>query len=449
MNLLNHIDLELLIAEGEGYLVEFKSGFSKGFAKEMVAFANASGGRILVGIEDSGELKPIVDQNRLRSQIQDCANNCDPSVVIELQFLKNIIVVHVFEGIDKPYQCAEGFFLRMGANSQKMGRQQLIDFIETEGRIRFEEQIHRRFVFEKHYDPLKLQRFLKLAQISSDHQDAVVLENLGVAERGDSDELLMRNVGVLLFSKNINLLCEQAIVTCGTFEGTERFQIVNRKDYAEDVITNIEMAMHYIRQELRVRYEMKGNPQREEVYEIPLDAIREALVNAVVHRDYMKNGSHVVVEFFDDRLEISSPGGLPKGMNKKDLGRRAVRRNQILASLLQRAELVENMGTGIEKIRRLLAESGGHEPIFEIGDFFTVIFSRQTAQETAQETAQDNTKVKILELFRKNPKYTKSDIMEILGKADGTIKEHISKLKKEGKLVRVGSTKSGHWDVQD
>ena len=79
-------------------------------------------------------------------------------------------------------------------------------------------------------------------------------------------------------------------------DGTERIHVINRKDYQEDLITNIDYVMHFIKQELRVRYEMTGRPQREEIYEIPMDAIREAVVNAVSHRDYFQYGAHTTVE---------------------------------------------------------------------------------------------------------------------------------------------------------
>ncbi|MFH1910760.1 MAG: ATP-binding protein, partial [Pseudomonadota bacterium] len=217
--------------------------------------------------------------------------------------------------------------------------------------------------------------FLKTAGISREIDDEIILENLGVAERIDN-RLRMKNVGVLFFSRSIETLCEQATVTCAVFDGTERIHVINRKDYQEDIITNIDYVMHFIKQELRVRYAMTGRPQREEIYEIPLDAIREAVVNAVSHRDYFQYGAHTTVEVFDDRIELSNPGGLPKGLPPEEFGKRAMRRNQIIASLLQRVRLVENMGTGINKIRRLLKEAKCAGPRFDFGSFFTIVFPR-------------------------------------------------------------------------
>jgi ATP-dependent DNA helicase RecG len=109
--------LRIVSAEGEGQKVEFKARLS-GLAKEMVAFANASGGSIYLGIADDGQIVGIAASNRLRSQIQDIANNCDPRLAIRLVSHGRVIEIVVPEGIDKPYSCNEGFFLRIGPNSQ-------------------------------------------------------------------------------------------------------------------------------------------------------------------------------------------------------------------------------------------------------------------------------------------------------------------------------------------
>lgn len=455
---MNAKELKYILQEGESYLVEFKERVNKSLARELTAFANASGGRIFLGVNNQGNVKGIKNTNTLRSQIQDIAFNCQPSITVHITSFQNVVIVSVPEGKDKPYQCSDGFFIRMGANSQKMGRDQLVDFLQAEGILRFEEQYHSRFDFAKHYNPERLNAFLRLAGISKELDDEPILENLGVADRLNK-KLAMKNAGVLFFAKSIELLCEQATITCGTFEGTDRFQVVNRKDYQEDLITNINLAIHFIRQELRVRYEMTGTPRRKEVYEIPLDAIREAIVNAVSHRDYLQTGSHTTVEIFDDRMEISNPGGLPKGLTEKEFGKKAVRRNQIIASLLQRVDLVENMGTGIHKIQRLLKDAGCPEPEFEFDSFFTIIFKRDTSgifdspeeDRSRKSSVKSSVKTadKIIELMRENSLITIPELAKTLGITTRAIEKQIAKLQKNGQLKRIGPAKGGRWEIVD
>ncbi len=103
---------------------------------------------------------------------------------------------------------------------------------------------------------------------------------------------------------------------------------------------------------------------------------REAVINAVAHRDYFVKGSNVMVEIFDDRIEMTNPGGLVKGLRPEDFGTKSVLRNPNIAALLHRVDYIEKMGTGINKIRLLIKEAKLPPPKFEFGTFFTITFKR-------------------------------------------------------------------------
>lgn len=105
-----------------------------------------------------------------------------------------------------------------------------------------------------------------------------------------------------------------------------------------------------------------------------MKALREAITNAVMHRDWFVEGANVFVELYTDRIEVISPGGLPKGMTLADLGRKSIRRNALIADLLHRIEFIEKAGTGIRRIRDEIREQGCPEPEFETNGFFTAIF---------------------------------------------------------------------------
>lgn len=138
----------------------------------------------------------------------------------------------------------------------------------------------------------------------------------------------------------------------------------DRKDFNEDVLSNIDQAMIFLKRHLPVRYEITGAPRRREVLEIPEGALREAVINAVAHRDYFERGANVMVEIFDDRIEISNPGGLVKGLKPEDFGKKSILRNPNIASLLHRADYIEKMGTGIARMRRLMREAKLSPPKF-------------------------------------------------------------------------------------
>lgn len=163
-------ELEFILQEGEGLKIEFKSSFDKSISREIVAFANSSGGRIFLGVDDSAKVKGINLTNKLKSQIQDIARKCDPAIKVSFDSIefnaKPLLIVNVLEGDNKPYQCSTGFYLRQGSSSQKLTRDEIIDFSIGEGKIKFDSQINKKFDFEQDFDNTKLQEFLEFTNIT-------------------------------------------------------------------------------------------------------------------------------------------------------------------------------------------------------------------------------------------------------------------------------------------
>ncbi len=440
--------------------MEFKESVTNSLTKELVAFANAGGGKIFIGVKDNDDVKGVRTDNTIKSRIQDMANNCDPAVNLKISTHQNVLIIDVPEGQDKPYHCAKGFYLRIGPNTQKMSRNQIIDFLQFEGKLRYEELLNKKFDFNKHYAPEKLETYLRLAGIAKTLDDETILENLGVLEYVDGKPTL-NNAGTLFFSNSIERLCEHSTITCVVFDGTIRKDIANRKDYGDDIITNIEDAMRFVKKEFRVRYILNGEARRKEVYEIPLDAIRETIVNAVYHRDYFEYGAHTVIEIFDDRLEVCNPGGLVKGLSLKDFGKKAIRRNQLIANLLHRADYGENLGTGISRIKDLLKANECPDIEFEITSFFTCIFRRypygvskkvkgaevqdevrdevrDEVQEQVPKIILNDTDKKILKFCGDTPKAS-NEIFSYFGykSKTGNIRQSIIKLRKSGFIAYI------------
>lgn len=375
---MNKKEIQLILEEGEGYKIEFKENLS-GIDKEFVAFANASGGKIFLGIDDNKEIKGINITNTLKSQIQDIANNCQPSIKISFESFENILIINVRLGEDKPYQCSSGFYTRVGPNSQKLTRNEIIEFFKSEGKIRFDELTNLKFDYKTHFDERKLDKFLRLAGISKILETSSILTNLGVAEKQEG-KVIFNNTGILFFSRNLQDIYFHTAVTCALYRGNEKVNVLDRRDFNEDIVSNIDGAMNFLKQYIPVRYEMTGTPRRKEVPEIPYDALREAIINAVTHRDYFEKGSNVMVEMFDDRIEISNFGGLPKGLKPEDFGKKSVLRNPNIADLLHRIKYIEKMGTGINKIKNLIADAGLLPVEFEFGTFFTAVIRRPQIQ---------------------------------------------------------------------
>lgn len=362
--------LRILIEQGEGTTLAFKEQFSASFAREVVALANTIGGKILVGVSDDGKTVGVRDSDTLRSRIQNVARSCDPPVQILVEPLAGIFVVHVRESELKPVQCSDGCFWRQGAVTQKMNRDELRDFLWQEGSIRFDRSICPQFNYPEDFDREKFETWLNLTSISGGMPVEDILVNIEAAEWADS-RLLFRNVGVLFFAKNVRRFLTQAYITCLLAKGTGKADIIDRKDFEGGLVADIEGALQFVDRNTRTAYEIKSLI-RKNIPEYPPDVLREAIINALMHRDWSIVGANVFVEIYTDRIEISSPGRLPKILSPGSLGRRSARRNPLIADLFDRICSIEKPETGIQRMRNEMRTQGCPGPEFDANGFFAV-----------------------------------------------------------------------------
>lgn len=463
-NSINCQDIEFLLSEGEGQYIEFKEKLDKTFTRELVGFANASGGRIFLGVSDRAEIKGFKIDNKIRSQIQDLARNCDPAVIINLTEQQNILIVEIKEGVNKPYSCSDGFFLRVGANSQKLKRDEIIQFSVAEGKIKFDEQICEAFDVNKEIDPEKLQKYLRLADLSADMSDEDILINLGVAIKKES-QLLMRNAGLLLFASNPGRFIKSSKVICVEYQTNEKINVLDRKIYDDGVINNIENAINYVKKHINTSFEI-NSLHRKEIMQFPEAAFREAIINSIVHRDYLNESGDIMIEIFKNKIIISNPGGLVSWLPVSDFGKYSRPRNNLLASLLSRTSYVEKMGTGINRIKEIIDQFMLPLPEFDFNEYnFAVVLydnhyliekdgigkeynDHATVEKTVERTV-EKTVEKILELIRENKKITQNDLSKRTGLTRRGVEWNLAKLKEKELIKRIGPPRGGYWEILD
>ena len=295
--------ISYLIQQGEGHNVEFKVSFSSGLSKEICAFANTSGGRILLGVDDDATVKGIKLTNSLLSQVQDLARNMDPPVKIDMEPFENILVIHVPEGLHKPHSANGKFYMRHGANSQQLTRNEIRDLFRNERLLMFDDIPNTKFNLTRDLFEEAFRSFMTLARIRTDLDRELLFENLLLTENGQ-----MKNAGVLLFCETVDRFFLNATTTCVLYRGSTKEKILDRKEYKRDLYSNFREVMIYLQQHLDTEYIIRGGP-REEKLELPEEALREAILNAMAHRDYFST-ANIQVSIFADRVEISNPGGL-------------------------------------------------------------------------------------------------------------------------------------------
>ena len=435
-------ELNKILELGEGQFIEFKEALDKNLGREMVAFANASGGVIYLGIADNGKIKGIDITNKLKSQIQDVARNCDPTIAVLLTQTKNVLAVEVKEGVNKPYSCSTGFFMRMGANSQKMNRDEILALAIKSGKIRYDEQICTDFDW-KDFDNEKFEYYLQLARISNSLPKEEILKNLRVLTNDG-----MTNAGVLYFSKKPYKYIISSKIRCIHFNDDKRVDILDKKEVDRGIIGNIEFAIAYLKERIPVRYEIK-DLKRDEFPEYPIEAYREAIVNAIIHFDYFL-GDTIAIEKLKSSIVINNKGELL--FPKSEFGKKSEARNRLLVDLLARTDFMEKAGTGIKRVTNACIKNG-NKVNFEFSDSFWITIETNGTDKVGEKVGEkvgkkltENQRI-ILNQMQNDPFTSAKALAETVGISVRKIETNIRKLKDLGYIERVGPAKGGYWKI--
>ena len=172
--------------------LEFKENLGKKFAVEVVAFANSIGGKILIGVDDDGNIIGTDTSNNQRANIQNQISQIEPRINVKIEVVDNVIVVNVPEGDDKPYSSSEGYYLRAGAMCQKMNRNEIREYLEDGGKIQFDRMINKKAKYPEDFDENAYKNFLKLSNTSETIEREELLINLNCLEKVDNKCLQMQ-----------------------------------------------------------------------------------------------------------------------------------------------------------------------------------------------------------------------------------------------------------------
>jgi ATP-dependent DNA helicase RecG len=220
-----------------------------------------------------------------------------------------------------------------------------------------------------------------------------------------------------------------------------------------DIISNIDDAVIFLKKHLRISYKIE-TLRRENILELPEDALREAIINAACHRDYFEKGARVMVEIFDDRVDIVSPGGVPKGITPENFGTVSITRNSVIASMLYRIGYIEEMGTGIKRMRNATREANVAEPVFELTGFFKVTFKRnelensigrQSVANRSQSVAPTDRKHAVVSYIEENGQARVGDIINIIGLSDGRVRALLREMVGDGTIEKVGKNRYAYY----
>lgn len=459
------------LLKGESKTLEFKAALSSKsefYLKTVVAFANTDGGRLIFGIDDKSRQVVGVEKDDVFKIMDAIANavsdSCAPKIVPDISFEtiedKTVVLVDIAAGFNRPYMLKsggldKGVYVRVGATSRPADAEQIREMMLDGSNQSWDEQICRSYALTDRAVK-KLCSDINRYRTEKDGQNAPkttkeTLIGWGVLKQ-DKTEVLPTNAFALLTDNPFG----QAKIQCAVFKGESKSVFLDRKEYEGSLCRLLEDAYQYVLRNIRMGAVIEGLI-RQDKFELPPAAIREMICNAICHRSYMDEGM-IQVSVFDDRLEVSSPGALCRGLTLKDaLKGRSKPRNKVIAEVFSRMGIIEKWGTGLQRIVDLAKQEGLKEPVFENNDsFFRVILYRgkeeaaQTTDQTVQTTDQtvQTSEQKIINAIAEKPTITRKELAEKTGLSESGIKWQLDKLKKEQKILRAGGTFGGHWVVK-
>lgn len=468
---------------GESKEVEYKESVpinSKKYTKTVVAYANRAGGLLVFGVENNTWKVAGIPQDKVFEVADSISNaivdSCEPMIDFDIKYQtiegKIIIIVQVYPGKCRPYFLKvegkpKGVYIRV-PGSTRLADDFIVKELELQGANRSYDQILAvgESVTEEAIEKLCATMYkyaLKRCHTEEEKQAVKKVSKKNLISWGfleKQEEKLVPTNGFLLLSNNT---LPSATIQCAVFKGTDRAVFLDRKEYEGSLHEQIEEAYQFVLRNIRMGAQIDGLYRRD-VYELPIDSVRELIANAVSHRSYL-DPAKVQVAIYDDRLEITSPGMLIGGLTIEDLKSGCSRpRNRGLVNAFTYMKIIEQWGSGIPRLLADCKRAGLKEPeLLEIGGSFRVNMFRntemvssttQTTQETTQATQATTQDVTlsdldkdVLKILIKNPRLTQKEIALELGWKVDRIKYYINKLKQQKIIERVGSSQKGYWNL--
>ncbi|MCI8331047.1 MAG: AAA family ATPase [Bacilli bacterium] len=425
----------------ESEIVELKQELNKNIKKEIVAFANSKGGTIYIGINDDGNvigLKNInEDVEALSGMIREgIIGNLTLYTSIDTKFIenKNIIELHITSGPKKPYYLADkglkpnGVYLRHGSSS-----------------IQATDEIIRKMLVESSYQKYE-DEICKNQDLTFNYtKDFFKNKNIDFSKnKYNSLKMLTgenyNNLALLLSDQN------PFTIKCAIFEGKDKTIFKDRKELKGSSIKIIEDAFYYMNLSNHIESNFEGL-QRIDKKDYPDFALRESLLNAVIHRDYYFDGS-ILLSIFDDRIEINSIGGLINNLTLEDIYSGVSNsRNPNFAEIFHRLNYVENYGTGIGRIIKEYKDNE-KKPIIELSEnvFKIILPNRNYKEKNITKINKNLSKEEnIIEFLKVNDRMTRADVESLLNIGNTRSKQIINNMLEKDIILKKGTGKNTYY----
>lgn len=437
--------------------IEWKETWSDEYLKWICGFANAQGGKLYIGVDDSEKVVGVANAKRL---LEDIPNKIVTTLGIVPEV--NLLSEHGLDYLEIvvspsniPIAYHGAYYVRSGSTKQELKGAALQQFLFRKMGLSWDDVVQERATLDVispeaiDYFQRNAIRNKRMTEGAYTTDIRVVLENLNLLDEDGH----IKNAAILAFGKNpakFFTLCDFRIGRFGKDEADLMFQDI----VSGDIIRMADRVVEVLKSKYLISPIHYEGLQRIEPLEIPEDALREAIFNAIIHKDY--TGVHIQMRVYNDRIELWNQGRLPAELTPEKLLERhsSYPRNKNLAEVFYRAGFIESWGRGIRKIVDGITKAGLPQPKIEDADggvsvtiYRNIAVAQDVAQDVAQGVAQDvvDLQQQILAIIRKNPKVSRADIAAKCGKSVKTIERRLGEMTH---LVKyIGSGYSGHWEI--
>jgi len=454
---MNIIQIKEIIKSGENQEVEFKESFGQQKASKIICgLGNTHGGLIIFGVSDNGEIKGIKGSLDEFQRKIATANQCispKPVISIETHKIDNkkIIITIVQRATDNTYHTFEGvIYVRVGSTTEKLDGQSHLEFLRTKQILSFDETFENNAKTED-LNAEKIKEYLKTRE-QEDFLKEHTVEDFLISKKlaTKNGKIKIKNSAVLLFSNNPTDFYPQSEIKFVKFKGREPVEILSHQLIQKDLFTSIEESIRLVKENITKKIILSGEAKRKEEYEYPLEVIREAIVNAITHRDYFSKDS-VQIYVFDDRIEITNPGSLPQGLTKELFGTISVQRNPITYRFLRDLGYVEGLGTGIPRMKNHLRNAGLRDPEFIITEsFFRItLYNKKGSKKPIKGEEDLNERQKKALSYLKRNKTIKSQTYKEINKiSHATAVNEINEMIEFGFIKKVGAYRGAYYMIK-
>ena len=427
----------------------------------MCAILNKHGsGELYFGVRNDGTpLGQDISEKTLRDISQAVASHLEPKIfpkITEVFIDDKPCINVVFAGEEYPYFAYGRAYIRVADEDKVLSPAELENFINKKNEWRgvWDNSLSDKTIDDVDNDVLRnyLDRANRAGRIDFTYTNKEeVLHKLELTDGGK-----LKNAADVLFVGSRMLEVQMAI-----FAGTERLTFIDIKRENGNVTSLVDVAEKYIQSNIRWRVVLDGSIKRKEIPEIPMDAVREALVNSYCHRLYSSSQNNEIT-IYSNRIEIYNPGTFPDGLMPQDFltGReRSIKRNPLLAQLMYYTKDIESFGTGLKRITDACEEVGVKVEFQLLKKGFAVVFYRPDEQfNTTEKVSNDQlnvqlnvqlnkTEQQVLSLITENQNLTLDEIAEHISKSIKTAQRNLDSLRKKNIIQRIGAKKDGHWEI--